>query len=56
MVNKHKNVFGRRWDSVSRGGAVGANLVVKRKSLNVETKNKFEQRVKADNLRFLQKL
>lgn len=53
--NKNNTVFGRRWDSVSRENA-GHNLVMKRKSLNVETQKRFDTRVKADNLRFLQKL
>ena len=50
---KNASTFKKRWDSVS---SAGANLVVNRKSLNVEINKKREDKIRAENLRFLEKL
>ncbi len=34
----------------------GANLVVNRKSLNIENKSRYESKIRNENLRFLEKL
>ena len=43
----------KRWDSVQRDGA---NLVINRKSLNVESKRKQDGKIRYENERFLEKL
>lgn len=48
-----RNPFTKRFDSVS---SRGANLVVNRKSLNVELTKKRDVKIRDENLRFLQKL
>ena len=42
----------RGWDMRN----VGANLVVNRKSLNVESKQRQETKIRTENLKFLEKL
>ena len=48
-----KNQSKRRWDSVKRDGA---NLVINRKSLNVESNKMKHDKIRVENERFLGKL
>ena len=47
-----KNIFKRRYD----GKLIGENLVINRKSLNQEQVTKKNERIRTENLRFLEKL
>ena len=47
-----KNIFKRRYD----GKMIGENLVINRKSLNQEQVSKKNERIRTENLRFLEKL
>ena len=49
-----KNTFKKRWDSVN--GRPGANLVVNRKSLNIEATKRQDNKIRVENLKFLEKL
>ena len=50
-----KNTFKKRLDSLSSANP-GANLVVNRKSLNVESTKRHDDKIRTENLKFLSKL
>ena len=49
-----KNTFKKRLDSVT--GPIGANLVVNRKSLNIEAAKRHDNKIREENVKFLERL